>query len=203
MIKEKIKRYLYAKEWRRRNPHNTSTLSYPVDMNKVTVGINSYGFINVNSYNVHNKLVIGNYCSIGPNVIFILDADHRINTVSTFPFRVNICGEQYEAVSKGDIIVDDDVWIGYGATILSGVHISRGAIIAAGAVVSSDVEPYSIVGGVPAKQIKKRFSDDIISELLKIDYNNLSDELVKEHIDELYQTIERKEQLEWMPKKGR
>ena len=104
-------------------------------------------------------------------------------------------------MSKGDITVDNDVWIGYGATIMSGVHIGQGAIVAAGAVVTKDVPPYAIVGGVPAKVIKYRFEPELIKELLKIDYSKLTKEKVEKHIDDLYAELKDKRQLDWMPKK--
>lgn len=201
-IKDKINRHKYKREWRRRNPDNETVLAYPVNMDYVSVGRRSYGFINVDSYNVGEKLKIGSFCSIGPNVMFILNADHRLDTISTYPFRVKVCGEEYEATSKGDIIVDDDVWIGYGATILSGVHIGQGAVIASGAVVASDVEPYAIVGGVPAKTIKKRFDDKLISELLKIDFSKLEDEEIRSKIDLLYEELKDIDQLTWLPHKN-
>lgn len=99
-----------------------------------------------------------------------------------------------DAISKGDIIVDDDVWIGYGAIILSGVHISQGAIIAAGAVVTKDVPPYAIVGGVPANILKYRFSKEIIQELLKIDYEHLNPQIILKNKKIVYQKIESVEQ---------
>ena len=131
----------------------------------------------------------------------MLSSDHAAGNISTFPFRVKYGFSDYEALSKGDIVVDDDVWIGYGATILSGVHIGQGAIVAAGAVVAKDVPPYAVVGGVPAKVIKYRFGPEIIGELLKVDYSQLSDDMVRKHIDELYGLLEDPEQLAWMPKK--
>ena len=202
ILKDRVNRKKYRKEWRRRNPHNETDLAYPVNMDYVSVGKHSYGFINVDTFNEGEKLKIGNFCSIGPNVIFILNADHRLDTISTHPFKVKICGEKYEATSKGDIIVDDDVWIGYGATILSGVHIGQGAVIAAGAVVSSDVEPYAIVGGIPAKTIKKRFDDEMIGELLKVDYSSLTDEQIRSKIDLLYDGLNDVSQLDWLPRKS-
>ena len=103
--------------------------------------------------------------------------------------------------SKGAIIVDDDVWIGYGATIMSGVHIGQGAVVAAGAVVTKDVPPYAIVGGVPAKVIKYRIEPEMIEELLKIDYGKLTKEDIAKHIDDLYTELNDPSQLDWMPKK--
>ena len=111
--------------------------------------------------------------------------------------------EEQEGTSKGNITVDDDVWIGFRSTILSGVHIGQGAVIAAGSVVTKDVPPYAIVGGVPAKVIKYRFPSNIINELLKIDYKKMTEDMIKEHINELYNELESIEQLEWVPKKQR
>ncbi len=202
ILKDRINRRKFKKEWRRRNPGNETDLAYPVNMDYVSVGKHSYGFINVDTYNEGERLKIGNFCSIGPNVIFILNADHRLDTISTFPFKVKICGERYEATSKGDIVVDDDVWIGYGATILSGVHIGQEAVIAAGAVVAYDVEPYSIVGGIPAKTIKKRFDDEMIEELLKVDYSSLTDDEIRSNIKPLYDGLKDVSQLDWLPRKS-
>ncbi|NLK24601.1 MAG: CatB-related O-acetyltransferase [Clostridiales bacterium] len=106
-----------------------------------------------------------------------------------------------DAISKGDIIVRDDVWIGQRAIILSNVNIGQGAVIAAGSVVTKDVPPYAIVGGVPAKVIKYRFSPEMIKELLKIDYSKLTDEMIKEHINDFYTELKDIKQLEWVPKR--
>ena len=99
------------------------------------------------------------------------------------------------------IHIEKNVWLGANVTVLPGVTIGEGSIIAAGAVVTKDVPPYAIVGGVPAKVIKYRFPSDIIDELLKIDYNKMTEDMIKEHINELYNELESIEQLEWVPKK--
>ena len=98
-------------------------------------------------------------------------------------------------------MVDNDVWIGYGATILSGVHIGQGAVIAAGAVVTKDVPPYAIVGGVPAKVIKYRFEESTIKDLLMIDYTKLTKEMIEQHVNNLYEPLTELAQLDWLPKK--
>lgn len=146
-------------------------------------------------------MTIGSYCSISSKVTFLLGGNHEGGNISTFPFRAKIINEKSEAISKGPIIIDDDVWIGYGVTILSGVHIGQGAIIAAGAVVTKDVPPYAIAGGVPAKVLKYRFSHELIAKLLKVDYGKLTEAMVREHIDDLYSKLETKEQLKWMPQR--
>lgn len=148
-------------------------------------------------------MLIGNFCSIGPNTAFILNADHYTTHISSYPFKVQcLHSAELEGISRGDIVIDDDVWIGYGATILSGVHIGQGAVVAAGAVVTKDDPPYAIVGGVPAKVIKYRFEPEMIEELLKIDYGKLSKEDIEKHIDELYMDLKDKRQLDWVPKRG-
>lgn len=91
----------------------------------------------------------------------------------------------------GGVRVDDDVWIGYRSTILDGVHLGQGSVIAAGSVVSSDVPPYAIVGGVPAKVIKYRFSQEIIDDLLRIDFNRIDQTWIEKNRTILYEPLER------------
>lgn len=201
-IIDKIKFKLYRKRWRKENTHNMTAPMNKFPMELVKVGKETYGNLYVLAFNKDSKLSIGNYCSIAPNVSFMLSADHITNYVSTFPYKVKIMGEPLEGLSKGDIVIEDDVWLGYGATIMSGVHIGQGAIVAAGAVVTKDVPPYAIVGGVPAKVIKKRFSEDVIKELLKIDYGQLNRDMIKNHIDDLYVNLIDIEQIKWMPRKA-
>lgn len=194
--------YLFRRAWRRKNSHNTTIAANTFDLDAVTVGKHSYGAIRVLNWGKKERLSIGNFCSIAQNVMFILNADHYTDRISTFPFQVKmqLNGGDLEGVSRGDITVDDDVWIGYSATILSGVHIGQGAVIAAGAVVTRDVPPYAIVGGVPAKVLKYRFDPDMCSELLQVDYGALQTDDINAHIDELYQPLTHKSQLDWLPK---
>ena len=123
---------------------------------------------------VGDKLIIGKFCMIASDVKFIMNgANHLTNSLTTYPFAIfgngwenAMDGKSYPR--KGDINIGNDVWIGYNATIMAGVTIGDGAIIATNATVIKDVNPYSIVGGNPAKEIKKRFSEDIISKLLEL-----------------------------------
>lgn len=108
--------------------------------------------------------------------------------ISTFPWKVKVLKNAgQEAQSKGDIVVHDDVWIGFRAVILSGVEIGQGAVIAAGAVVTKDVPPYSIVGGNPARVIKSRFQQSIVDELMAIDYSKVDKECISKNEKLLYE----------------
>lgn len=132
---------------------------------------------------------IGSCCSIASNVSFVIHVDHPTASFSTFPFRVKALGDVApEAIGKGGIVLEDDVWIGYRATILDGVTIHRG-VVAAGAVVCKDVPPYTIVGGVPAKPIKKRFDDETISRLMAFDYFKVDETWIQKHLRDLYSPI--------------
>lgn len=190
------------KKWKKNNKENFTQLGkYIFDFSKVNVGKGTYGELNIIQFESHNGfLKIGNYCSIAPEVVFLLDGEHRYDTVSTYPFKARLLNASGDTLSKGTITIEDDVWVGYGATILSGVHIGQGAVVAAGAVVTKDVPPYAIVGGVPAKVIRHRFNPELITELLKIDYSKLSKEEIEKHIDDLYKELKDPSQLDWMPK---
>ncbi len=166
-----FKKLYFMDVWRKKNKHNFTIAGEVFNINKVVVGNGTYGKLNVQCYgNSKEKLVIGNYCSISDNVNFILGGNHPYDIVTTYPIYKKIINNKCEAASKGKIIIEDDVWIGYGSIILSGVTIGQGSIIAAGSVVTNNVEPYSIYGGVPAKLIKKRFDDETIEKLKEINY---------------------------------
>ena len=202
IINQKSGRQKKINSWRKNNNPN---MVFPVnDFNYdlLSVGKESYGSVWALTFDNIHRLIIGNYCSISPNVYFIVSADHYTNHISTFPFKSRIVDGSLEGISKGNIQIDDDVWIGNNVTILSGVHIGQGAVVAAGAVVTSDIPPYAIVGGVPAKVIKYRFEPEMIEELLKIDYSKLTKEDIQKHIDDLYTELKDPRQLDWMPRKG-
>lgn len=190
-------------KWVKQHPNSDTIPMNGFDFGKVDVGIGSYGELNVVDFGCDHRLIIKNYVSIAQHVTFILDAEHYTNHISTYPFKVKTLHmQESEAFGKGDIIVDDDVWIGYGATIMSGVHIGQGAVIAAGSIVTKDVPPYAIVGGVPAKVIKYRFDEETIQCLQAIDFSELTTDMVREHLEELYEDIAQMKELpKWMPKK--
>lgn len=193
--------YKFRKRWRKLNPHNFTTAKNIFCPVFVHVGRYSYGVLRVLQSNYDAHLYVGNFCSIADDVLFVLNSEHNIKNISTYPFKVKWGKTMYEAGTKGDIVVGDDVWIGTRATILSGVKIGQGAVIAAGAVVAKDVPPYAVVGGVPAKILHYRFSDDLIDELLKVDYAQLDESVVEKHIEDLYRCLSDAEQLAWLPKK--
>lgn len=124
----------------------------------------------------HDKLKIGKFCSIACGAKFLFNsANHTMKSLSSYPFPIffeewGLDDKDITSAwdNKGDIVIGNDVWIGYEAVIMAGVTIGDGAIIGTRAVVTKDVPPYTIVGGVPAKTIRKRFSDGTISDLLKM-----------------------------------
>jgi virginiamycin A acetyltransferase len=140
---------------------------------------------------IGDKLFIGKFCMIASGVTFIMNgANHLTDAISTYPFAIfgndwshAMDGKEYP--QKGDIQIGNDVWIGYNATIMAGVTIGDGAIIATNATVTKDVEPYSIVGGNPAKEIKKRFSDDVIAKLLEIKWWDWNIEKITKNVQHL------------------
>lgn len=140
---------------------------------------------------VGDKLIIGKFCMIASDVKFIMNgANHLTNALTTYPFA--IFGNGWENAmdsksypQKGDINIGNDVWIGYNATIMAGVTIGDGAIIATNSTIIKDVEPYTVVGGNPAKEIKKRFSEETISKLLELKWWNWDIERITKNIQNL------------------
>lgn len=138
----------------------------------------------------HDRLIIGKFCSIACGAKFVFNcANHTLKSLSTYTFPLFF--EEWDLPksevstawdNKGDIIIGNDVWIGYDAVIMAGVHIGDGAIIGTRAVVTKDVEPYSIVGGVPAKEIRKRFAPDVVAKLLELKWWNWPSEKIKNNI---------------------
>ena len=127
-----------------------------------------------------SKLIIKSYTSIANGCNFFLGSNHNFKNITTYIFK-----DSTKLLTNGDIIVGHDVWIGYGSTIMSGVTIGDGAVIAAGSLVTKNVDPYSIVGGNPAKEIKKRFNQEDIHALLNIKWWNWPSHKIKENIETL------------------
>ena len=137
-----------------------------------------------------DTLRIGKFCSIACGAKFLFaSANHTQTSVSTYPFPIFFeewdldIGDVTSAWDhKGDIVIGNDVWIGYEAVIMAGVTIGDGAIIGARAVVTKDVPPYTIVGGVPARDIRRRFSDDVIARLLELKWWDWPAEQIQRNI---------------------
>lgn len=190
-LRKHVKLNSFRRGWMREHPDSELIPMNCFPKNVVEVGRYSYGELNVITFDSKTKLCIGSFVSIAQQVTFLLDVEHYIDHLSTFPWKVKMLGESTpETFSKGDIVIGDDVWIGYGATIMSGVKIGQGAVIAAGAMVTKDVPPYAVVAGVPAKLIKNRFPKDKLNKIIDVvDYKNVTKEWVKEHIDDLYSEV--------------
>ena len=140
---------------------------------------------------IGDKLVIGKFCMIASDVTFIMNgANHLTDALSTYPFA--IFGDAWQHAmegkvypTKGDTVIGNDVWIGYRTTIMPGVKIGDGAIIASNSTVTKDVEPYSVVGGNPSREIRKRFSEETIEKLLKIKWWDWPIEKITQHLNHL------------------
>ena len=141
---------------------------------------------------IGDKLVIGKFCAIGRGVEFVMNgANHRMCSVTTYPF--NIMGGGWEKCTprlddlplKGDTVVGNDVWFGQNVTVMPGVHIGDGAIIAANSVVVSDIPPYCVAGGNPCRIIRKRFDDELIAYLLELKWWDWPPEKIMRNLEKL------------------
>lgn len=139
-----------------------------------------------------DRLIIGKFCAIATNVKFIMNgANHKLDSISTYPFPIFGNGWEGEMEklmnlpSRGDIVIGNDVWIGYESLIMPGVKIGDGAIIAARSVVVSDIPAYTIAGGNPAKPIKQRFSDMEIAQLLETKWWDWEIDKITRNIDKI------------------
>ena len=141
---------------------------------------------------IGDKLIIGKFCAIARGIEFVMNgANHRMNSVTTYPFNIMGHGWETQAPSlddlplKGDTVVGNDVWIGQNVTVMPGVHIGNGAIIAANSVVAKDVPPYCVAGGNPCRVIRKRFDDELIDYLQALEWWNWEPRKIFERLDVL------------------
>lgn len=154
------------------------------------VGSYTYGHYNIQtfSWGENSKLSIGKFCSIGKNVKIYLGGNHRVDWITTFPFGhihqnvFNGFDGTGHPTSKGNVFIGNDVWIAENVTIMSGVHVGDGAVIANNSHVVKNVPPYCIVGGNPAQIIKKRFDDNIIENLLTLKWWDWSEDKINKNL---------------------
>ncbi|MFM5038897.1 CatB-related O-acetyltransferase [Aeromonas veronii] len=176
--------------WRKLNNSNHTVAGNIFPIHLVRVGSNSYGVVNIR-YWKHPKegLSIGAYVSIAENVIFILGGNHTTTGYMTYPLHtMRGCYTSDDSYSKGPIVIEDDVWIGFGSIILSGVTIGRGSVIAAGSIVTKSFPAFSVIAGNPAKLIKRRLSDEQISLIKDMHIESLKlEKLTDKDVDLFYQ----------------
>ena len=157
------------------------------DYKLLTLGRRSYiANADTETTGIWSHILIGNYTSIGHDVHFNINTQHNYHHVSTFPWnnsyhKVFDCA--FDSLEKNQIIIGNDVWIGQSVTIMPGVHIGDGAIIAANSVVTKDIPPYHIAGGNPIRIIRKRFDDDLIRYLLELKWWDWSAQKVFENLE--------------------
>jgi acetyltransferase-like isoleucine patch superfamily enzyme len=163
----------------------------------MSIGKYTYGFHNITILwsNKNACLKIGNFCSIATNIVIYLGGNHRTDLLTTYPFghiHQNIFtnydgyGLSNEETTKGDVIIGNDVWIGSNVTIMSGITIGDGSIIAANSHVTKNIEPYSIVGGNPARLIRYKFEKEQIEKLLKIKWWEWDDNIINDNLQIIF-----------------
>jgi acetyltransferase-like isoleucine patch superfamily enzyme len=153
---------------------------------RISIGVGTYGSPNFRIWLANDKVQIGKYCSIAANVVIFGGGEHNYKFVSTYPLKgklnCNDINTKTVVKSKGITLIANDVWIGEGAMILSGVKIGNGAVIGARSLVTKDVPDYAIVGGNPAKIIKYRFEKETIKQLLMMKWWDWSKDKIKKNV---------------------
>ena len=149
-----------------------------------SLGRHTYGDVKVRWWGEPNCLTVGSFCSVAANVMVYLGGNHRMDFVTTFPFLDSWPKHQHKYLStgKGSVHIGNDVWLGDQCTILSGITIGHGAVIATRAVVTKDVPPYAIVAGNPARVKKLRISEEFIPDMLSIKWWDWSDQIIASNL---------------------
>ncbi len=175
----KIKLLLFRIKWKKNNNHNYTVPSTLFDASKVRVGNKTYGVLNINlGTNPNRNIEIGSFCSIAPNVSFIINP-HNYHFFSTWGWQIYEYNERYyDWEKKTSIIVEDDVWIGQGATILGGAILRQGCVIGANTVVSREIPAYAIYAG--GKIIRYRFNTEVCNKLKQIDFSKINSEKIRQ-----------------------
>lgn len=170
-----------------RNIGNLDGLGPYVSVGRHSYGVTSHTILLARSANPPT-VTIGSFCSIAPGAVILANADHELDLPSTYPFRTllfrsghegGLDYDNYDVVSRGNVDIGHDVWIGQNALILSGVSIGTGAVIGAGSIVTKNVPPYAIAVGNPAKVVRYRFPPEIIVKLLSSEWWLLPDDELK------------------------
>ena len=157
----------FQKKWRKQNRHNRTVAMNRFPIKSVQVGKDTYGELHILSYLPETEfLQIGNYVSIAPDVHFILSGNHQTETLFTYPIQSLLTNGHCpkDSVSKGAVIIEDEVWIGPNAVIVGGVIIGQGSKIAAGAFVTESIPPFSVVVGNPGVIIKTGCIPDVMNK---------------------------------------
>ena len=194
LLRKKIKLLVFKKKWRTINKHNQTYVTDVFPIDKVSVGEYTYGSLNIKSFlNPSERLTIGDYVSIADNVLFILGGNHQTKNITLYPLYSKLISNSPEkdALTKGEVVIEDGVWIGSNSIILSGTRIGQGAVIAAGSVVVKDVLPFSIIGGNPAKFIKYRITEKNIKILMKFKLSNLLSKVDISNINDFYEDVDK------------
>ena len=185
--------------WKVSNNHNSTIAQniFPVD--RVSVGNFSYGPLDVRTWNKFGKekLSIGSFVSIASGVIFLVDGNHNLSNLLTYPIAGLIMNDLIKSIdenqSKGSIIVSDDVWIGTNSIIMSGVILGQGSVVAAGSLVTKDVPPYAIIGGVPSKVLKYRFNSGLVDKLNDIKLGDIPIKFIKNNSNKFQSPLKNSE----------
>lgn len=170
-IKRCLLKYFIKLRWRKKNKHNSTNASSIFNIDSVCVGNRSYGDLNILQFDQDAELIIGSNVSIAAEVNFLLGGEHDYRCLSTWPYQ-SLVYKREGKWTNYKTVVEDDVWIGYGSTILTGVKIGKGSVIGAKSVVAKDIPPFSVYVG--NKVIKKRFSPVVVEKIANIDFKNIS-----------------------------
>lgn len=160
----------------------------PRGVGTVTMGTQTYGFdAAVRTWQARESVQIGSWCSAGDNVQILAGGNHPQH-VGTYPFRSRLLDGWFEndSTDNGPVVIGSDVWVGMDATILSGVEIGHGSIVAAGSMVTKSFPPYSVIGGNPARLIRRRFDEATIAALLRIAWWDWPETRIRAAIDDFY-----------------
>ena len=161
----------------------------------LSIGAHTYGLDRKSLMGLDDscKLKIGKFCSFAPEVRIFLKSDHPTNLPTTFPLKTLLLQKSpwpnQDAISKGNVVIGNDVWVGARSMIMSGVNVGDGSIIAAGSVVTKNIAPYEMVGGVPAKRIKFRLTKKQIEAMLRIKWWDWADQKIKANVSLFYSDV--------------